>query len=181
MASVHLAPPALCSVCRVLSWSPPPRLLGPGGVPLPASHVWLSDTHLLTHAHTRRTFCFQALHVQTKETGRAAASLIKIILSKKISPNRWLCHKIKAHNIVERNSVWSVPFNLCTDDKVFWGLKKRSMKNIAVFIISSMHSNWIIYYWLQTRTRLLLTSAADRRIRIKDVSNLFRLSSNGNW
>lgn len=39
MASVHLAPPALCTVCRVMSMSPvgPPCLLSPGGVSLPTS------------------------------------------------------------------------------------------------------------------------------------------------
>lgn len=43
MASVHLAPPALCSVCRVRVPSrPPPRLLSPGGVsvtPSPSSPI----------------------------------------------------------------------------------------------------------------------------------------------
>lgn len=53
------SPRQLFVVCAVSSVGPPPpRLLDPGGVSvtpppsLPASHVCLSDTHLLTHTHT---------------------------------------------------------------------------------------------------------------------------------
>lgn len=69
MASVHLAPPALCSVCMSMSPVGPPSLVesrwGLGDPPSPysPSHICLSDTHLLsplppvsqtdTHAHTR--------------------------------------------------------------------------------------------------------------------------------
>lgn len=67
MASVHLAPPALCSVCRVVFMSPvgPPRLLSPGGVSLPASPLFLHPisaylTHTCSHTHNcaGRTFLF---------------------------------------------------------------------------------------------------------------------------
>lgn len=79
MAFVHLAPPALCSVCCAVSSSPvgPPLVLSPGGVSspphphTPASSpppppICLSRTHLLhhitlahTHTHTRTPICFQ--------------------------------------------------------------------------------------------------------------------------
>lgn len=82
MASVHLAPPALCSVCRVMSMSPvglPPLVEARWGLTahLPPSHICLSDTHLLTYTHPHRQnfFCFQEVHVQTQETGRAVVSL----------------------------------------------------------------------------------------------------------
>jgi len=60
MAFVHLAPPALCSVCCVVSTSPVGLLLvlSPGGVSVPLlspSRICLSHTHLLhqhKHAHT---------------------------------------------------------------------------------------------------------------------------------
>lgn len=60
MAFVHLAPPALCIVCCVVSTSPVglPLVLSPGGPSLPPwcpSCICLSLTHLVYHTNTTRT------------------------------------------------------------------------------------------------------------------------------
>ena len=81
MASVHLAPPALCSVCCVMSVSPvappppPPTLVesrwGPSAhlPPLPPSHICHTPAHIHTTTQAK-LLCFQEVHVQTEETGR---------------------------------------------------------------------------------------------------------------
>lgn len=80
MASVHLAPPALCSVCRVMSVSPvgPPLLVESrwgltAHLPLfPPSHIWLSDAHLLTYTqpHRQNVCVFFFLFVSRRSTCR---------------------------------------------------------------------------------------------------------------
>lgn len=91
MAFVHLAPPALCSVCCVVSASPvgPPLVLSPGGVssvppslpPPPPAHPTplLSCTHLLHHSHTHTHlflfFLFPGIQTQIKESGKGFALL----------------------------------------------------------------------------------------------------------
>lgn len=59
MASVHLAPPTLCSVCCAASASPvgPALILSLGGVPLPPSLPFISRTPAPSLTHT--PFCLR--------------------------------------------------------------------------------------------------------------------------
>lgn len=95
MASVHLAPPALCSVCCVVSVSPvgPPLVLSPGGVsvPAPSPHIsaYLAHTCYITLTHTCTTFSFQASKCRLVRKGCFAFEYFKHFQKGVVEPRSW--------------------------------------------------------------------------------------------